>query len=184
MKRLIVASVGMLAFGVTTASGADMRRPVYQAPPPLPIPIFRWTGCYIGAHVGGGWGHKTWSDPLLGGLEFSSHDVSGWLAGGQIGCDYQAGAVLFGVEGQYSWANLKGDSVDTLSGEILSDHTKVEALGTITARLGYVWDRTLLYVKGGTALPATSIIQRIRPSAAPSSPNQGNALGLDHRHRH
>jgi outer membrane immunogenic protein len=150
MKRLIVASVGILALGVPAASAADIRRPVYQAPP-LPIPIFRWTGCYIGGHAGGGWGHKTWSDPFLGGLEFSSHDVSGWLAGGQTGCDYQIGAALFGVEGQYSWANLKGESVDTLSAGTLSDHTRVEALGSITARLGYAWDRTLLYLKGGAA---------------------------------
>jgi outer membrane immunogenic protein len=148
--KLIIASVGLLTIGLTPASAADLRTPVYRPPPP-PIPFFRWTGCYLGAHVGGGWGHKSWSDPLLGGIQFSSHDVSGWLAGGQLGCDYQTGPVLYGVEGDYSWANLKGDSIDTLSGGTLSDHTKVEALGTVTARLGYTWDRTLLYVKGGAA---------------------------------
>jgi outer membrane immunogenic protein len=70
--------------------------------PPAPPP-FTWTGCYVGGHVGGGWGHKTWSDhspertdgePLsfIGGFGTTasvSHNTSGWLGGGQVGCDYQ-----------------------------------------------------------------------------------------------
>ena len=184
MKRLLIASVSLLAFSATTASAADIRRPVYRAPPPLP-PIWSWTGCYIGAHVGGGWGHKTWSDPFLTGLEFSSHDTSGWLAGGQIGCDYQAGAFVFGIEGDYSWANLRGESVDLLSNGTITDHTKVEAFGTLTGRLGWTWHRTLFYLKGGAAFArdryfAIELCSRRYYLCR----HQRDALGLGCRHRY
>ena len=63
MKRLIVASIGVVAFGLTTASAADIRaRPApYPAPAPVyaPPPVyFSWTGCYFGGHIGGLWGQR------------------------------------------------------------------------------------------------------------------------------
>src|SRR5438067_6805763 len=63
MKRLIVASIGVVAFGLTTASAADIRaRPApYPAPTPVyaPPPVyFSWTGCYFGGHIGGLWGQR------------------------------------------------------------------------------------------------------------------------------
>jgi outer membrane immunogenic protein len=96
----------------------------------------------------------------------SSHQISGPLAGFQVGFNWQSGPVLFGIEAQYSWARLKGDheqnrafSFDDLLG---FDHvtgtdrffTTVEGIGTIAGRLGIVsgpQDRTLVYVKGGAA---------------------------------
>ena len=46
------------------AGAADLSRPVYKAAPP-PIPVFSWTGFYVGVHVGGAWGTKEWSDPSV-----------------------------------------------------------------------------------------------------------------------
>src|SRR4030095_4443550 len=55
MRRLVVASIGVLAIGLTTANAADIRGrpPVYRAPPPAPPPVyyFSWTGCYFGGHI-------------------------------------------------------------------------------------------------------------------------------------
>ena len=86
--------------------------------PAVPASVWTWTGCYVGGHVGGGWGHKSWRDVTLGGAEFASHGVTGWLGGFQIGCDYQAGAWVYGVEAQAGWAGLFGDSPD-LSADLL-----------------------------------------------------------------
>ena len=60
----VIASASAIAL-TQIASAADLPRkaPAYT-PPPLP-PAFTWTGCYIGAHAGGGWGDKTISVPSL-----------------------------------------------------------------------------------------------------------------------
>ena len=93
MKRLIVASIGMLALGLTTASAADLRVRPAKGPPPPPPPIyyFNWTGCYIGGHIGGLWVNREFVNRTLDGPFFdrADHDVSGWLGGVQGGCDYQ-----------------------------------------------------------------------------------------------
>src|SRR5215211_511918 len=103
MKRLVAASIGVLAIGLTTASAADLRaRPVYRAPPP-PAPVyFSWTGCYFGGHVGGVWTRKEWvvrdpASPFFGQSD-GSHNADGFLGGVQGGCDYQfAGGFVIGV---------------------------------------------------------------------------------------
>jgi outer membrane immunogenic protein len=104
MKLLLIASAGLLVFGATMARAPDTAQPVYEAAPSPPPLIWRWTGCYIGADVGNGWGDESGSDPLLGGV---SPSTNGWLAAGQIGCNNQADAVTFGLEGEHSWDRLK-----------------------------------------------------------------------------
>ena len=148
----VIASAAALISAPAVA--ADLRMPVKAAPFAAAVPYFNWTGCYIGAHGGGGWGEKRWTDALLGGFEFSQHEVSGALAGGQIGCDFQTGAFVFGVEGTASWADLTGSSLDILSpgGITLRDHSQIDFIATFTGRIGWAWDRTLLYVKGGGAV--------------------------------
>jgi outer membrane immunogenic protein len=154
MKKLafVLASAAALASGPALA--ADLSRPIYKAPVIAAAPYFNWSGCYIGVHGGGGWGQKRWRDPALANFEFSNHDISGGLVGGQIGCDFQTGAFVFGVEGSGSWADITGSSLDILSpgGVTLRDHSRIDAIGTFTGRIGWAWDRTLLYVKGGGAV--------------------------------
>ena len=58
MKRILLSIIGisglLIAAPLSTASAADM---ALKAPPPPPAPIFSWTGFYVGAQVGGAWGH-------------------------------------------------------------------------------------------------------------------------------
>ena len=146
MKRFLLAGAALLALTAAQPTlAADA--PVYKGPPPVAAALFNWSGFYIGAHVGGGWGTKDWVALGFGAL--GSHNISGFLGGGQIGFNYQTGAWVFGVEGDFSWTNLKGEHVDAIFGG--NNITEVAWLGTITGRLGYAWDRTLLYVKGGGA---------------------------------
>jgi outer membrane immunogenic protein len=101
---------------VASASAADLsvRAPVMKAPPPVPVAVFNWTGFYVGAHVGGGWGDKDWVAVGVGPL--GSHDIDGFLGGGQIGFNYQVGAWVLGAEVDFSWADLDGSFVDTIFG--------------------------------------------------------------------
>jgi outer membrane immunogenic protein len=79
----VIAAVS-LAVGISqAASAADLpRKAPVMAPPPPPL---TWTGCYIGANVGGAWGRFD-VDSSLGDL---SRNRGGFAGGGQIGCDYQ-----------------------------------------------------------------------------------------------
>jgi outer membrane immunogenic protein len=104
MKKFLLAGVATVAL-IGAASAADLGRPVYKAPPPAPPPppVFSWTGCFVGAHWGWGWGHNT-LDERLHVTDLSDTDIpdetfaasggtsdSGALFGGQVGCDYQFG---------------------------------------------------------------------------------------------
>src|SRR5262245_44114903 len=105
MRNMFLLSVTLLAtvFG-GAAQAADLPR---KAPPPLAAAPFSWTGFYIGAHVGAGWGTVESEVPLsqfdrmrekaseyeseipLGVFPVSSHNLNGVLGGGQVGFNYQ-----------------------------------------------------------------------------------------------
>lgn len=144
-----LAAVAVFGFA-SVASAADLptKAPVYKAP--VAAPLYSWTGCYLGAHVGGGWGRTTWAN--TSGLDEGTSNIDGFLGGGQVGCDYQTGPLVFGAEASFSWANIRGqhrDPVPTFNAQVL--HSEVTWLSTVTGRAGYAVDKLLFYVKGGGA---------------------------------
>jgi outer membrane immunogenic protein len=173
MKKALLAGVaGAAVIAGIPANAADLgTRPTYQAPPVVaPIPVFSWTGCYIGGHIGGGWERKKFSDP--NGAFFTPPgeaiqvNASGFLGGGQLGCDWQlAPKWVIGIEGAAAWADLKGDTLDVFThttggGPFQPPSTTIttgtfsvrtDFLASATGRIGWVWDRWLLYAKGGAA---------------------------------
>jgi outer membrane immunogenic protein len=157
MKRLFLASVALAALITAPAIAADLRRPpppVYRPPPPV-VPVWTWTGCYIGGHIGGLWATKDWTDATPGSFTFGqsigSHDVDGWLGGVQAGCDYQfAGGWVIGIQADYAWTDADGSSVSLFNPNV-DIRSNIDSLGSATVRLGYAWDRFLGYVKGGAA---------------------------------
>ena len=159
-RLLLTVGVAITALASGTANAADLRAPVPKAPPPV-VAVYNWTGFYIGAHVGGAWGDKdfllTDADVLFVGFpgfpSFRSHSVSGLIAGGQVGFNWQAPGSnwVLGIEAQASWSNADGaHTIDTVEGAF-GLRTEVEWLGTVTGRLGYAFDRWLVYAKGGFA---------------------------------
>ncbi len=129
----------VMVVGVAQAADMPAKAPAYAAP-------FNWTGFYIGAHVGAGWSTNKWF--LENGFVDANFNLNGFLGGGQIGYDWQSGWAVFGVEADASWTDIKGnascDGLDQCS-------SKIDALGTITAKFGGAVDRALVYVKGGVA---------------------------------
>jgi outer membrane immunogenic protein len=144
LASLLVAAASFNS--VQAASAADL--PV-KAPRPAPVVASAWTGCYVGVNGGGAWGRTRWSDFVVG-VDLGRDDTAGALAGGQVGCDYQTGAFVFGVEGMFDWTNLEGDHLDPVVG-LVTLRTNSNWLATASARVGYALDRTLLYAKGGGA---------------------------------
>ncbi len=144
MKRLLLA---------TTCAIAVNASPAFSAP----VPYVNWTGCYIGGHVGGGTGQKDFSDQFFtpaGSFAAASAPTAvtdGWLAGGQVGCDYQfPNRWVVGIEGAASWANIRGSSDPFFSGKAVFD-AQTNWIASTTARVGYTSDRLFLYAKGGPA---------------------------------
>src|SRR5260370_33159199 len=89
MKKLWLAGVAGVALAAAgSADAADLgTRPVYKAPPvTAPVPMFSWTGCYIGAHIGGGWGRNEFRDPAGPNVPGPSSGAAtffvGWLSPG------------------------------------------------------------------------------------------------------
>jgi outer membrane immunogenic protein len=152
MRKFLLGTAALIGLA-GAATAADMRVPAYTAPV---VPAWRWTGCYVGGHVGGVWaGQKDWVVRTPGGAFFGQslggHDADGWLGGAQVGCDYQfAGGFVIGVQGDYAWADAEG-SHDSTREIGVAYHGKVKSLATVTGRIGYAWDRLLGYVKGGGA---------------------------------
>jgi outer membrane immunogenic protein len=111
-----------------------------------------WTGCYIGGHLGGGWGQKTVSVPSLAPGVSVTGDTSGFLGGGQVGCNLQFGSNwVIGIEGDGSGSDIRGDITQTVLGITGTAHAQTDWIASATGRLGWAWDRWLLYAKGGAA---------------------------------
>ncbi len=168
MNKLLFLGAAALALAVTeSAVAADL--PI-KAPAPFAA-RFTWTGCYLGAHVGGAWQSKDATDPVLlvqdnnvfgfpgstVGTTTASLNSSGAIYGGQIGCDYQfAPSWVVGVEGAVSAGSLDGSTRVPFQPLVAPGDTELvrvrtDFIPTVTARLGYAMDHWLFYGKGGIA---------------------------------
>jgi outer membrane immunogenic protein len=154
MKAAMLAGVALFAFGATTVSTLAADLPA-RMPAPAPVmapPPYSWSGFYIGGHVGWGTARKDWfqTAAVAFNTNTASYDADGFLGGGQVGFNWQTGAFVFGVEVDASWTDFSGNSTQTLTPTWRS-FTDFNWIGTATGRVGYAWDRVLLYAKGGFA---------------------------------
>jgi outer membrane immunogenic protein len=159
MKKTLLLSSAMLIAAISTASAADLTRPMYtKAPPVAPPEVFSWTGFYIGLNVGGKWAHTDDTIDVPGAsFGLGSTTDSTVIGGGQIGYNWQAPGSpwVFGIEadadGQH-WKTTRtigGPLGPFIAGDTFTVESNWEA--SIRGRIGYAWDRTLLYATGGAA---------------------------------
>jgi outer membrane immunogenic protein len=149
MKKFLLTGVALAALsGSALAADLPARRgmPV-KAPEPVMAYGYNWSGFYIGAHAGGGFGEKCFA---FGGASDGCHDNDGFLGGGQIGFNVQNGQFVFGAEFSGSWADITGSHNSTLS-PADTYHSDVNTILLMTGRVGIAFDRALLYVNGGGA---------------------------------
>jgi outer membrane immunogenic protein len=146
---LLAAVIGLAA---SQAVAADLPRkaPPPAAPPP-PAPVLTWTGCYIGANIGGVF-RRFEVDLDFGEV---SKNSSGFTGGGQIGCDYQfAGGWVIGFRNMFNGTTGSEDININRFGDPIFQNATVNIKNTwfdaLTGRLGYAWSPTwLLYGQGG-----------------------------------
>lgn len=159
-KTLKTVIIGLAAVCATSAFAADIRGTFPAEPPPPYMPVFSWTGFYVGAHVGYGWmSDDVQSQNLVSRNmgSFGRHSDS-VLGGGQVGYNYQIGGsgVVLGLEGDVSATDLtaKGplDLTVSRTQDFDTNKTDVDLVATLRGRLGYAFGRTLLYGTGGLAI--------------------------------
>ena len=156
MKATLLAA-GAFSLLTVSAFGADLEIPLKT--PPVPPP-FTWTSCYAGVQVGGGFGSTNFNDSAgilspFTGFTSANTNMSGVLAGGQIGCDYQfTPNWVVGVEGAAAWTNFGSNTAVAtpgLAGDSATVTANTDLLTSATVRVGYAWNDWLLYGKGGAA---------------------------------
>jgi len=146
---LTVAAV--IVGSALSATAADVRLP---PPPrremiaPAPLPLFDWSGFYVGINGGWGWGSSSF-DFIGAGLGRTDFHASGGLIGGTIGYNYQAGLAVFGIEADLDWARLNGSAI--CAGGAAVCQIRNNWLGTARGRIGYAFDRFLPYLTAGAA---------------------------------
>jgi outer membrane immunogenic protein len=167
MKKSFAAAL-VLALGLSThAVAADM---AVKAPPMVAAPVaYSWTRCYVGLNIGGGWSERTGDsgdhtpdfDRLFAATTVPTSlgtSSSGAIGGGQVGCNYQTGPVVFGLEADIQSSGIHGSSTVLRPANLGLDPSastgddRLDWFGTVRGRFGFLaTPNLLLYGTGGLA---------------------------------
>jgi outer membrane immunogenic protein len=206
MRRTMFGAVAGIVCIASIASAADL--PVKAPPPPAPAFIpFSWTGWYIGASGGYGWNDRDVHTAVTSAscvllapacqLSPSIADITaatvpsvfnthpkGFIAGGQIGYNYQVGGIVWGVEADFSGADIKGSDTQSatrttppfvpISITGTADQ-RLDFFGTVRGRVGFTPVNPLLvFATGGLAYGHVSSSTFLSEAAGTSG---GTAFG-------
>jgi outer membrane immunogenic protein len=162
MKKLLLSATALVALTVA-ASAADLPSRAAPAPFIAAVPVFTWTGFYVGVNAGYGWNTNSNNNGFFNpatGTFFSGGgggNDGGFTGGGQVGYNYQIGQFVIGVETDIQYADLgngnSGAFVDPTTGAVFGGggNNNGNYFGTVRARAGFAFDRALIYATGGFA---------------------------------
>jgi outer membrane immunogenic protein len=169
----VITSIALLriAFaGPEPISGKEMKQVA-----PAPLPECNWTGFHIGIQGGYTWSDMRWidSDSSIfpetgsdtGGPQvLNRQDLTGFFGGGEVGYDYQWHSWVFGIVGDFSYAEIVSKGFP-LTGELGGDTSndrfwvRNDWTGSFGGRVGFAWNKFLLYGKGGGAVAHVKVRQ-------------------------
>ncbi len=190
MRKIAILLSAAAAFGMThAATAADLGAKVYRKAPP--VPVYTWTGSYIGAYVGGaGSASDSYtSNPVTGAGVFGVTTVpvgassvfdtgSGFIGGITSGYNYQfAPNWLIGYESETGYQKIRGQSNYPGSATAFAFSRSDDWYSSWTARFGYISGQSLFYVKGGATL--TRFENFVSDSAGPG----GALIGQEKKYR-
>jgi outer membrane immunogenic protein len=176
MKQLIRLTILLCTcavFALTVAAGPESlpsSKEMKQVAPAPPTCDFSWTGFYIGANGGYGWGSAdTHFDPLPDAATFFDleptslePDPDGFIGGGQLGYNFQWNWLILGVEADFQGSDMEGSGTSSpiinitggpeRPGSFLVAHERTQWFGTARARMGFApFCRLMVYATGGLA---------------------------------
>ena len=158
----------MLVGGSRIGAAADMAKKASATP------TYQWTGCYVGLNGGGGaigTNFQTTVNPgtYLGAADAAvvtndgtgSHDNSNFIGGGQVGCNWQSGTVVAGLEGDFDYFpgnSSFANNTNTISSGpfVIGQQLTTNYLATARGRVGIAADRNFVYATGGVAFTRAS----------------------------
>jgi outer membrane immunogenic protein len=170
-----IAVLGFVAAGSAMASDLPIKAPVYKEPVEAP---YSWTGWYTGIHGGYAWGGSATATVTPAGIfppgafiitaataPFTlSTEPKGWLAGVQLGYNYQFDRNwVAGVEVDFSFAGIKDTDSGPYGGSyrlqnisvvngVATLSEKLDYFGTLRGRIGFLPSpQVLAYLTGGLA---------------------------------
>ena len=168
VRTSLLLSAAVAAMASSSAFAADLpsRSMAPAAPYIAAPPVFTWTGFYIGVNAGAAFGSKnggvgafgfTAPAPGTGFVGSNSNDTR-FTGGGQIGYNWQVGALVYGLEADFNYLGNNGNNNAVVPAGattpffVASNRSNNDNfLGTVRGRLGYAVDRALFYVTGGLA---------------------------------
>lgn len=120
-----------------------------------------WTGFYVGLHAGGAFGDTDWTNVTDGSgavldlnpTQTLPQSVDGVLGGAQLGYNFQMTNWVFGID--LSGSGLDYDETTSnpnAGGAEEFGASEIEWLASAAARLGWSWQDSLFYLKGGYAV--------------------------------
>jgi outer membrane immunogenic protein len=148
---LLAGAGAVAACGMSHAYAADaVVQPVEEV---VVVDTFSWTGFYVGANLGYGWGD---SDHLAGpdsGTGINDLDIDGVFGGGQVGFNYQMNQFVLGVEADIQASGIEGSCVAGVCGGGGPPDTsqEIDWFGTVRGRVGFAAGEWMPYVTGGYA---------------------------------
>lgn len=172
--RLTILFCACAALALTVVAGPEpisSGKEMKQVAPAPPECDYTWTGFYVGANGGYGWGNAdTDFDPLPDAASFFSiepitlqPDPSGFIGGGQIGYNWQWNKwLVLGAEADFQGSDMEGTERNSpiiditgapnSSGTFIRAHERTQWFGTARARIGFVpFCRLMVYATGGLA---------------------------------
>jgi outer membrane immunogenic protein len=158
MKRILLstASLGVLGL-LSPALAADL--PYAKAPSATPS-VYDWTGVYVGAFGGGGFGNHNIDNSTGSAVPFAdfsaNYSSQGGLGGGEVGYNWQSGNYVVGVESDLFWSGIRGNDSSQIANGSFTGVTATDADnwrwgGTLRVRGGFTVDRWLMFFTGGYA---------------------------------
>lgn len=151
---LVAIAAGALALGAFAAR-ADAWRPgepgrwVPGTPMTDSQDVTDWSGFYIGGKVGGIWSDIGWTENFgefdaPGGAKFTPSSFAGGVFGGG---NIQMGNWIFSLEAAFQGMSLNQSTSPVVPTDTFK--TEIEWLLFVEPRLGYTFDKTMVFVKGG-----------------------------------
>jgi outer membrane immunogenic protein len=179
---IAIAAAPPLALPSTAADAADM---------PVKTPAaktYNWGGCYVGLNGGGAESGADFTTAVGPGTHLGPADVAlveeggtssangpNFLGGGQAGCNWQSGTLVYGLEGDVDYFRSNPQVINgtaTLSDGVTSftvtQSLTTNFLATVRPRLGVSADRNLFYITSGAAFTKASYSQAYVDAAVPS----------------
>jgi len=191
--------LGLSALAVVAAAGSALAADMPMPNMPMkaaPAPVYNWTGCYVGLNGGGGAignNFHTTVDPsasYLGGADAAevsgdgtgSHNNSNFLGGGQVGCNYQMGTFVAGIEADFDYFHGTSsffndtNSLPTLGFPfVIGQQATANYLATVRPRFGIAADRNFAYLTGGVAFTREDYTETYIDGNAPPSAGTATA---------